>query len=148
MEKLVWSMRWGADTVMDLHRSLYSRNPRSGFRQAGADRYSPIYQALEKVNGIAEDLPGKRFATRCWNRPQGVDYFTIHAGVCCLCAMTAKHLTGIVSRGGSIMAKWLLSHHQKISSIHTSAKFVKSVPLIMFRCRWARSALGLLRTPT
>ena len=75
----------------------------------------PIYQALEKVNGIAEDLTWEIFRdTLIEQAEQGVDYFTIHAGVCCVIFhLTAKRVTGIVSRGGSIMAKWCLSHHKE-----------------------------------
>ncbi len=111
----------------------------------------PIYQALEKVNGIAEDLTWEAFRdTLLEQAEQGVDYFTIHAGVLLrYVPMTAKRLTGIVSRGGSIMAKTCLSHHQENFLINTSAKFVKSVPLMTFRCRWATvCAPVLFRTPT
>lgn len=112
VEKLVW----GADTVMDLSTGRYIHETREWII-----RNSPVpvgtvavYQALEKVNGIAEDLSWEIFRdTLLEQAEQGVDYFTIHAGVLLrYMPMTAKRLTGIVSRGGSIMAKWCLSHHR------------------------------------
>lgn len=111
----------------------------------------PIYQALEKVNGIAEDLTWEVFRdTLLEQAEQGVDYFTIHAGVLLrYVPMTAKRLTGIVSRGGSIMANGASPIIRKISSINASAKFVKSVLLMTFRYRWATACAPVLfRTPT
>lgn len=115
VEKLVWSTRWGADTVMDLSTGRYIHETREWIIRNSPVPIGtvPIYQALEKVNGVAEDLTWEIFRdTLLEQAEQGVDYFTIHAGVLLrYVPMTAKRLTGIVSRGGSIMAKWCLSHH-------------------------------------
>ncbi|SUB83824.1 Phosphomethylpyrimidine synthase [Pragia fontium] len=117
VEKLVWSTRWGADTVMDLSTGRYIHETREWIIRNSPVPIGtvPIYQALEKVNGIAENLNWEVFKdTLIEQAEQGVDYFTIHAGVLLrYVPMTAKRLTGIVSRGGSIMAKWCLSHHQE-----------------------------------
>ncbi|MCI4233806.1 phosphomethylpyrimidine synthase ThiC [Dickeya dianthicola] len=117
VEKLVWATRWGADTVMDLSTGRYIHETREWILRNSPVPIGtvPIYQALEKVNGIAENLTWERFRdTLLEQAEQGVDYFTIHAGVLLrYVPMTAKRLTGIVSRGGSIMAKWCLSHHQE-----------------------------------
>ncbi|EDL9260783.1 phosphomethylpyrimidine synthase ThiC [Salmonella enterica subsp. enterica serovar Infantis] len=117
VEKLVWSTRWGADTVMDLSTGRYIHETREWILRNSPVPIGtvPIYQALEKVNGIAEDLTWEAFRdTLLEQAEQGVDYFTIHAGVLLrYVPMTAKRLTGIVSRGGSIMAKWCLSHHKE-----------------------------------
>ncbi|ENL7094435.1 phosphomethylpyrimidine synthase ThiC [Salmonella enterica subsp. enterica serovar Lubbock] len=117
VEKLVWSTRWGADTVMDLSTGRYIHETREWILRNSPVPIGtvPINQALEKVNGIAEDLTWEAFRdTLLEQAEQGVDYFTIHAGVLLrYVPMTAKRLTGIVSRGGSIMAKWCLSHHKE-----------------------------------
>ena len=117
VEKLVWSTRWGADTVMDLSTGRYIHETREWILRNSPVPIGtvPIYQALEKVNGVAEDLNWEIFRdTLLEQAEQGVDYFTIHAGVLLrYVPMTAKRLTGIVSRGGSIMAKWCLSHHKE-----------------------------------
>ncbi|WP_429109093.1 phosphomethylpyrimidine synthase ThiC [Aeromonas media] len=117
VEKLVWSTRWGADTVMDLSTGRYIHETREWILRNSPVPIGtvPIYQALEKTNGIAEDLTWELFRdTLLEQAEQGVDYFTIHAGVLLrYVPMTAKRLTGIVSRGGSIMAKWCLSHHKE-----------------------------------
>ncbi len=117
VEKLVWSTRWGADTVMDLSTGRYIHETREWILRNSPVPIGtvPIYQALEKVNGVAENLTWEMFRdTLLEQAEQGVDYFTIHAGVLLrYVPMTAKRLTGIVSRGGSIMAKWCLSHHQE-----------------------------------
>ncbi|MGZ9898522.1 phosphomethylpyrimidine synthase ThiC [Shewanella gaetbuli] len=117
VEKLVWSTRWGADTVMDLSTGRYIHETREWIIRNSPVPIGtvPIYQALEKVNGVAEDLNWEVFRdTLIEQAEQGVDYFTIHAGVLLrYVPMTAKRLTGIVSRGGSIMAKWCLSHHKE-----------------------------------
>ncbi|PHM48807.1 phosphomethylpyrimidine synthase ThiC [Xenorhabdus miraniensis] len=117
VEKLIWSTRWGADTVMDLSTGRYIHETREWILRNSPVPIGtvPIYQALEKVNGIAENLTWEMFRdTLLEQAEQGVDYFTIHAGVLLrYVPMTAKRLTGIVSRGGSIMAKWCLSHHQE-----------------------------------
>ena len=117
VEKLIWSTRWGADTVMDLSTGRYIHETREWILRNSPVPIGtvPIYQALEKVNGVAENLTWEMFRdTLLEQAEQGVDYFTIHAGVLLrYVPMTAKRLTGIVSRGGSIMAKWCLSHHQE-----------------------------------
>ncbi|MER3153794.1 phosphomethylpyrimidine synthase ThiC [Salmonella enterica subsp. enterica serovar Larochelle] len=117
VEKLVWATRWGADTVMDLSTGRYIHETREWILRNSPVPIGtvPIYQALEKVNGLAEDLTWEAFRdTLLEQAEQGVDYFTIHAGVLLrYVPMTAKRLTGIVSRGGSIMAKWCLSHHKE-----------------------------------
>ncbi|WP_281560445.1 phosphomethylpyrimidine synthase ThiC [Thalassomonas sp. RHCl1] len=117
VEKLVWSTKWGADSVMDLSTGRYIHETREWIIRNSPVPIGtvPIYQALEKVNGIAEDLTWEIFRdTLIEQAEQGVDYFTIHAGVLLrYVPMTAKRLTGIVSRGGSIMAKWCLAHHKE-----------------------------------
>ena len=117
VEKLVWSTRWGADTIMDLStgRNIHETRERLLRNSPVPLGTVPIYQALEKVNGVAEDLTWEMFKdTLIEQAEQGVDYFTIHAGVLLeYVHLTAKRVTGIVSRGGSIMAKWCLSHHQQ-----------------------------------
>ncbi len=117
VEKLVWSTKWGADTVMDLSTGRNIHETREWIMRNSPVPIGtvPIYQALEKVNGIAEDLTWEIFRdTLIEQAEQGVDYFTIHAGVLLrYVPMTAKRVTGIVSRGGSIMAKWCLAHHQE-----------------------------------
>lgn len=117
VEKLVWAARWGADTLMDLSTGRNIHETREWILRNSPIPVGtvPIYQALEKVNGVAEDLSWPIFRdTLLEQAEQGVDYFTIHAGVLLrYVPMTANRLTGIVSRGGSIMAKWCLSHHQE-----------------------------------
>ena len=117
VEKLVWATRWGADTIMDLSTGRNIHETREWLLRNSPVPIGtvPIYQALEKANGIAEDLDWPLFRdTLIEQAEQGVDYFTIHAGVLLrYVPMTAKRLTGIVSRGGSIMAKWCLFHHQE-----------------------------------
>jgi len=117
VEKMIWSIRWGGDTVMDLSTGANIHETREWIvRNAPVPIGTvPIYQALEKVNGVAEDLTWEIFRdTLIEQAEQGVDYFTIHAGVRLkYVPMTAKRLTGIVSRGGSIMAKWCLFHHKE-----------------------------------
>ncbi|WP_246814689.1 phosphomethylpyrimidine synthase ThiC [Ferrimonas balearica] len=117
VEKLVWSCRWGADTVMDLSTGRHIHETREWIIRNSPVPIGtvPIYQALEKVNGVAEDLTWAVFRdTLIEQAEQGVDYFTIHAGVLLrYVPMTAERVTGIVSRGGSIMAKWCLYHHKE-----------------------------------
>ena len=117
VEKLVWATRWGADTIMDLSTGRHIHETREWLlRNSPAPLGTvPMYQALEKVNGIAEDLNWEIFRdTLIEQAEQGVDYFTIHAGVrLAFVPMTADRTTGIVSRGGAIMAKWCLSHHKE-----------------------------------
>jgi phosphomethylpyrimidine synthase len=117
VDKLVWAIRWGGDTVMDLSTGRNIHNIRDWIVRNSPVPIGtvPIYQALEKVGGIAEDLTFDLFAdTLIEQAEQGVDYFTIHAGVRLpFVPLTAKRVTGIVSRGGSIMAKWCLAHHKE-----------------------------------
>ena len=117
VEKLVWATRWGADTVMDLSTGKYIHTTRDWIVRNSPVPIGtvPIYQALEKVGGVAEDLTWEIFRdTLIEQAEQGVDYFTIHAGVRLpFIHLTANRVTGIVSRGGSILAKWCIAHHQE-----------------------------------
>jgi len=115
--KLTWGIRWGSDTVMDLSTGKHIHETREWIIRNSPVPIGtvPIYQALEKIGGVAEDLTWELFRdTLIEQAEQGVDYFTIHAGVLLrYVPLTAKRVTGIVSRGGSIMAKWCLAHHQE-----------------------------------
>ncbi len=117
VEKMAWSVRWGGDTIMDLSTGKHIHETREWILRNSPVPVGtvPIYQALEKVNGKAEDLTWELFRdTLIEQAEQGVDYFTIHAGVRLpYVPLTADRVTGIVSRGGSIMAKWCLAHHQE-----------------------------------
>ena len=117
VDKMVWAIRWGADTIMDLSTGRNIHDTREWILRNSPVPVGtvPIYQALEKVGGIAEELTWEIFRdTLIEQAEQGVDYFTIHAGVRLpYIPLTAKRVTGIVSRGGSIMAKWCLSHHRE-----------------------------------
>ena len=117
VDKMVWATRWGADNVMDLSTGRNIHNTREWIIRNSPVPIGtvPIYQALEKVNGVAEDLTWEVYRdTLIEQCEQGVDYFTIHAGVrLAYIHLTANRVTGIVSRGGSIMAKWCLSHHKE-----------------------------------
>ena len=117
VEKLVWAIRWGADTVMDLSTGKHIHETREWILRNSPVPIGtvPIYQALEKVDGRAEELTWEIFRdTLIEQAEQGVDYFTIHAGVLLrYVPLTAKRVTGIVSRGGSILAKWCLAHHKE-----------------------------------
>ena len=117
VEKLVWAIRWGGDTVMDLSTGKHIHETREWIIRNSPVPIGtvPIYQALEKVDGRAEELTWEIFRdTLIEQAEQGVDYFTIHAGVLLrYVPLTAKRVTGIVSRGGSIMAKWCLAHHRE-----------------------------------
>lgn len=117
VEKMVWATRWGSDTIMDLSTGKNIHETREWILRNSATPLGtvPIYQALEKVDGVPEDLTWELFRdTLIEQAEQGVDYFTIHAGVLLrYVPMTAKRVTGIVSRGGSIMAKWCLAHHKE-----------------------------------
>ncbi|MEY3696143.1 MAG: thiamine biosynthesis [Pseudomonadota bacterium] len=117
VEKMTWAIRWGGDTVMDLSTGKHIHETREWIIRNSPVPIGtvPIYQALEKVNGKAEDLTWEIFRdTLIEQAEQGVDYFTIHAGVLLrYVPLTAKRMTGIVSRGGSIMAKWCLAHHKE-----------------------------------
>ena len=117
VEKMTWATRWGADNIMDLSTGKHIHTTREWIIRNAAVPVGtvPIYQALEKVNGVAEDLTWEVYRdTLIEQAEQGVDYFTIHAGVLLrYVPLTAKRVTGIVSRGGSIMAQWCLFHHQE-----------------------------------
>ncbi len=117
VEKMTWSIRWGSDTVMDLSTGKHIHETREWILRNSPVPIGtvPIYQALEKVGGKAEELTWEIYRdTLIEQAEQGVDYFTIHAGVLLrYIPLTAKRVTGIVSRGGSIMAKWCLAHHQE-----------------------------------
>ena len=117
VDKMTWATRWGSDTIMDLSTGKNIHETREWIIRNSAVPIGtvPIYQALEKVNGIAEDLTWEVFRdTLIEQAEQGVDYFTIHSGVLLrYVPLTANRLAGIVSRGGSIMAKWCLSHHKE-----------------------------------
>lgn len=117
VEKMIWSIRWGSDTVMDLSTGRHIHETREWIIRNSPVPIGtvPIYQALEKVEGRPEELTWEIFRdTLIEQAEQGVDYFTIHAGVrLAYVPLTAKRLTGIVSRGGAIMAKWCLAHHQE-----------------------------------
>src|SRR3954462_9199984 len=117
VDKMVWAIRWGADTVMDLSTGRNIHDTREWIVRNSPVPIGtvPIYQALEKVGGVAEDLTWEIYRdTLIEQAEQGVDYFTIHAGVRLpYVPLTAKRVTGIVSRGGSIMAKWCLAHHRE-----------------------------------
>jgi phosphomethylpyrimidine synthase len=117
VEKMAWSVRWGGDTVMDLSTGQHIHTTRDWIVRNSPVPIGtvPIYQALEKVGGIAEDLTWEVFRdTLIEQAEQGVDYFTIHAGLLLHhVPMTTKRVTGIVSRGGSIMAKWMIAHHKE-----------------------------------
>jgi phosphomethylpyrimidine synthase len=117
VDKMTWAIRWGGDTVMDLSTGKNIHETREWIVRNSPVPIGtvPIYQALEKVNGKAEDLTWEIFRdTLIEQAEQGVDYFTIHAGVLLrYIPMTAGRMTGIVSRGGSILAKWCLAHHQE-----------------------------------
>jgi phosphomethylpyrimidine synthase len=117
VEKMTWSIRWGGDTVMDLSTGKNIHETREWIVRNSPVPIGtvPIYQALEKVDGKAEELTWEIFRdTLIEQAEQGVDYFTIHAGVLLrYIPLTAKRMTGIVSRGGSILAKWCLAHHKE-----------------------------------
>src|SRR5512143_3560958 len=117
VEKMTWAIRWGADTVMDLSTGRNIHETREWIVRNSPVPIGtvPIYQALEKVDGRAEELTWEIFRdTLIEQAEQGVDYFTIHAGVrLAYVPLTASRVTGIVSRGGSILAKWCLAHHQE-----------------------------------
>ena len=130
VDKMTWSIRWGGDTVMDLSTGKNIHETREWIMRNSPVPIGtvPIYQALEKVDGKAEDLTWEIFRdTLIEQAEQGVDYFTIHAGVLLrYVPMTANRMTGIVSRGGSIMAKWCLAHHRRASSTPTSRTSARS----------------------
>ena len=141
IEKMVWAIRWGADTVMDLSTGRNIHNTREWIiRNAPVPIGTvPIYQALEKVNGDPVKLDWEVYRdTLIEQCEQGVDYFTIHAGVrLAYIPLTAHRVTGIVSRGGSIMAKWCLAHHAKASSTSISRTSASSCAGTTYRSRLA-----------
>ena len=122
VEKMRWAIQWGADTVMDLSTGKNIHATREWILRNSPVPIGtvPIYQALEKVGGKAEELTWEIYRdTLIEQCEQGVDYFTIHAGVLLrFIPLTARRATGIVSRGGSILAKWCLAHHQENFSLH------------------------------
>ena len=122
VEKMTWATRWGADTVMDLSTGKNIHETREWILRNSPVPIGtvPIYQALEKVGGKAEELTWEIYRdTLIEQAEQGVDYFTVHAGVLLrYVPLTAKRITGIVSRGGSILAKWCLAHHQGELPLH------------------------------
>src|SRR5882762_3905245 len=130
VEKMTWAIRWGADTVMDLSTGKNIHETREWILRNSPVPIGtvPIYQALEKVGGKAEDLTWDLYRdTLIEQAEQGVDYFTIHAGVLLrYVPLTAKRVTGIVSRGGSIMAKWCLAHHQE-SFLYTHFRKINEI---------------------
>ncbi len=130
VEKMVWATRWGADTVMDLSTGRNIHTIREWIVRNSPVPIGtvPIYQALEKVGGKAEELTWELFRdTLIEQAEQGVDYFTIHAGVrLAYIPLTASRVTGIVSRGGSIMAKWCLAHHQE-SFLYTHFREINEI---------------------
>ena len=130
VDKLVWATRWGADTVMDLSTGRNIHTIREWIVRNSPVPIGtvPIYQALEKVGGAAEELTWELFRdTLIEQAEQGVDYFTIHAGVrLAYIPLTASRVTGIVSRGGSIMAKWCLAHHQE-SFLYTHFREINEI---------------------
>ena len=139
VEKLLWAIRWGSDTVMDLSTGENIHEIREWIIRNSPVPIGtvPIYQALEKVNGIAEDLNWDVFKeTLIEQAEQGVDYFTIHAGVRLhYIPITAERLTGIVSRGGSIIAKWCLAHHKEnfpYSNFEEICEIMKSYDVSFF----------------
>lgn len=139
VEKAVWSCRWGADTIMDLSTGKNIHETREWILRNSPVPVGtvPIYQALEKVNGKAEDLTWEIYQrTSIEQAEQGVDYFTIHAGVLLrYIPLTARRVTGIVSRGGSILAKWCLSHHKEnffIYSFRRNCEIMKAYAGFIF----------------
>ena len=153
VDKMVWSIRWGADTVMDLSTGRNIHDTREWIIRNSPVPIGtvPIYQALEKVGGVAEDLTWEIFRdTLIEQAEQGVDYFTIHAGVRLpYIPMTAKRVTGIVSRGGSIMAKWCLSTTRRASSTSISTTSPRSARPTISPTAWATAcAPAASPTPT
>ena len=145
---MVWSIRWGADTVMDPSTGRNIHNIRDWIlRNAGADRHGADLPGAGKVNGDATKLDWVCSGdTLIEQAEQGVDYFTIHAGVrLAYVPLTANRVTGIVSRGGSIMARWCLSHHQESFSTSASATSATSCGRTTCRSRSATAASGVDR---
>ena len=154
VEKLVWAIRWGSDTVMDLSTGRNIHNIRSWILRNSPVPIGtvPIYQALEKVDGDPAKLDWEVFKdTLIEQAEQGVDYFTIHAGVrLAYVPLTAKRVTGIVSRGGSIMARWCLSHHKELflyDAFRRDLRHHAEIRRVVLVGRRA-AARGRTRTPT
>ena len=152
VEKMTWSIRWGGDTVMDLSTGKHIHETREWIIRNSPVPIGtvPIYQALEKVDGKAEELTWEIFRdTLIEQAEQGVDYFTIHAGVRLpFIPLTAKRMTGIVSRGGSIMAKWCLAHHRE-SFLYTQfeeiCEIMKAYDVVVLAGRRPAARLDLRR---
>ena len=144
VEKMIWATRWGSDTVMDLSTGDNIHETREWILRNSPVPIGtvPIYQALEKVNGKAEDLTWEIYRdTLIEQAEQGVDYFTIHAGVLLrYIPLTAKRITGIVSRGGSILAKWCLAHHKEnflYTRFEEICEIMKTYDVLLLVGRWA-----------
>lgn len=149
---MIWAIHWGADTVMDLSTGKNIHETREWLIRNSPVPVGtvPIYQALEKVDGKAEALSWDIFKdTLIEQAEQGVDYFTIHAGVRLpYIPLTAKRVTGIVSRGGSILAKWCLAHHRENFYIPISRRSARSCGPMTCHFRWGTAcAPALLPTP-
>ncbi len=152
VEKMTWAIRWGGDTVMDLSTGKHIHETREWIMRNSPVPIGtvPIYQALEKVDGKAEELTWEIYRdTLIEQCEQGVDYFTVHAGVRLpYIPMTAKRMTGIVSRGGSIMAKWCLAHHKE-SFLYTHFEDIcelhEAVRRVVLAGRWPASGFDLRR---
>ena len=138
---MVWSIRWGADTVMDLSTGRHIHTIREWIVRNSPVPIGtvPIYQALEKVGGVAEDLTWELYRdTLVEQCEQGVDYFTVHAGVrLAHIPLTAERVTGIVSRGGSILAKWCLAHHKENFLYTHFEEICELLAQYDVRSRWA-----------
>ena len=151
VEKLTWATRWGADTVMDLSTGPDIHTTREWIIRNSPVPIGtvPIYQALEKVDGAPEELTWELYRdTLIEQAEQGVDYFTVHAGVLLrYVPLTARRVTGIVSRGGSIMAAWCLAHHRRTSSTPTSRRCARSWPPTTWPSPSA-TGCGPARSPT
>ena len=149
---MVWAIRWGADTVMDLSTGPNIHETREWILRNSPVPIGtvPIYQALEKVDGKAEALTWELYRdTLIEQAEQGVDYFTIHAGVRLpFMPMTAKRVTGIVSRGGSIMARWCLAHHQENFLLHALRRDLRDHEGLRRELLARRRAAARLASPT
>ena len=151
VEKLVWSIRWGGDTVMDLSTGRHIHTIREWIIRNSPVPIGtvPIYQALEKVGGVAEELTWEIYRdTLVEQCEQGVDYFTVHAGVrLAHIPLTAERVTGIVSRGGSILAKWCLAHHKENFLYTHFEEICELLAATTWRFRWATGCVPV-RSPT
>lgn len=149
VDKMVWATRWGADNVMDLSTGQHIHTIREWIIRNSPVPIGtvPIYQALEKVNGIAEDLTWEIYRdTLIEQCEQGVDYFTIHAGLrLSHIPLTVTRVTGIVSRGGAILAKWCLAHHKENFLYTHFEDICKSWVNMMWRSRWVMACVQVQR---